>query len=432
MIYLTEKHILIFLLQIFILLTSARIIGEAFRRRGFPPVVGEILVGILLGPTILGRFSPHIYSFIFPPDRIQQDMLETVSWLGIFFLLLATGFEVEISTVKRQVSPALKIGVVGVLVPLLLGILAFWWLPDYYLGEKATRMVFVLFLATSASISAISIMARLLYDLKILKTDLGLSIISAYTVNDILGWLIFTLVLGFAVKMRVEIHRVIGSILGVILFGGFSLTWGRKLVSRLALFIKEKELPHPATMLAFITVLGLFCGLVTQWMGIHAILGFFLAGVMVGSTPEITERTREIISQMIMAVFVPIFFATIGLKVDFLKNLDLFLIGVFTIIALGGKFIGALIGACWSKFSSFDSLSVGMAFLPGGAMEVVLGIVALEYQIITPSVFVAIVFSALFSSLLVGPALSWSLQRRKWIDISRLSLIHISEPTRPY
>ena len=178
------------------------------------------------------------------------------------------------------------------------------------------------------------------------------------------------------------------------------------------------NLPHPATVLTFISCLGMLCGAITQWIGIHSILGFFLAGIMAGNTSEISEREREIISQMVHSVFVPIFFATIGLKVDFIRNLDPLLVIIFTAVAVGGKFIGAWAGAFFAKMPKPDSLSVGIAFIPGGAMEIIIGLLALEIDLISETGFVAIVFAALSSSILVGPLLSWSIGRRRRLDIA--------------
>ncbi len=128
--YLSEEHILLFLLQMFLLLTVAKILGERFYRWGYPALTGEVLTGILLGPTILGRALPELQTLIFPTDMIQQNMLETVSWIGVLFLLLSTGFEVSISTVWKQGRKSLTIGTVGVLIPIVLGCAVFWWFPE--------------------------------------------------------------------------------------------------------------------------------------------------------------------------------------------------------------------------------------------------------------------------------------------------------------
>ncbi len=130
--YISEEHIILFLLQLFLLLTVAKILGERFSRWGYPALAGEVLTGILLGPTILGRVWPDVQIQLFPQEQIQQNMLETVSWIGVLFLLLATGFEVNISTVWKQGKKSLTIGTVGVLIPIILGCALFWWFPECY------------------------------------------------------------------------------------------------------------------------------------------------------------------------------------------------------------------------------------------------------------------------------------------------------------
>jgi len=420
--YLDESNLLIFLVQILVLLTTAKILGELCQRRGIPALAGEILTGILLGPTILGRALPALEAQLFPIDLVQQNMLETVSWFGVLFLLLATGFEVNISTVWKQGKTCLIIGVVGVAVPMLVGCTAFWWLPPNYWGANADHITFTLFLATAASISAITVIAKVLHDLDILKSDLGLMTLSAFIVNDVLGWMVFTFVLGVAVSGQESSQNVWRVLYEIVLFGTVCLTVGSKIVGAITVRLQRSSLPQPATTLTFICCLGLLCGALTQWTGIHAILGFLLAGIMAGNTPEISEKTRQIISQMIHAIFVPIFFAGIGLKVDFLHNFDLPLAALVTVVAMGGKFTGAWVGGGLAGLSKRDAFSIGIAHIPGGATEIILGMLALKMKLISDDVFVAIVFAALASSIIVGPLLSWSIRRRAAVDVGGLLL----------
>ena len=380
--YLSEEHILIFLVQIFILLSTAKIVGYQFQRWGFSTLAGEILTGIFLGPTIFGRFLPGLHSVIFPKELIQQNMLETVSWIGVLFLLLATGFEINLSSAWKQGKSAFSIGFIGVLIPFILGIAVFWWLPQKYWGSNANHLTFTLFLSIAASISALAVIARILHDLEILKSDLWLTTLSGFVVNDLIGWLIFAFVLSFTSKNQSGISAALFPFIEIILFGGFCLTIGSKFVGLITKYIKKINLPYPASVLSFITCLAVLCGIITQWIGVHAILGFFLAGIMAGNTSEISERTREILSQMVHSVFVPIFFASIGLKVDFILNIDYNLVIIFTAVAIGGKFIGAWTGAFSSQMSRSDSLSIGIAFIPGGAMEIILGLLALEIGLV--------------------------------------------------
>ncbi len=420
--YLDETHIFTFLIQVLTLLVVAKLLGELFRRWGFPAMVGEILTGIVLGPTLLGRATPVFHGMLFPADPVQQTMLDTVSWFGVLFLLLVTGFEVSLKTVWQQGKATLKIGVVGVLTPLVIGVLSFWWLPPLYWGSAANRFTFSLYMATAAAISAIPVIAKVLHDLKILKSDLGLITLSAFTVNDVLGWLIFAFILGLVSQTQAGLEGVLRVFFESILFGTVCLTVGSSLVGRITRKLKVSTLPHPATTLTFISCLGLFCGIITHWIGVHAILGFFLAGIMVGNTHEISERSREIISQMVHAVFVPIFFATIGIKIDFLRNLDPLLVTVFTAVAIGGKYIGAWLGGKWARLSKEDSIALGIAHIPGGAMEIVIGLLALELQLISEISFVAVVFAALFSSVMVGPLLAWSMKQRREVEVSNFLL----------
>lgn len=415
--YLSEEHILLFLVQILILLTTAKVVGSLFMKWGFPALAGEIITGIILGPSILGRMFPVFHAALFPRELVQQNMLETVSWIGVLFLLLATGFEVSLSSAFKQGKAAFSIGIIGVVVPFIIGMVSFWWIPEVYRGPAASHLTFTLFMSTAASISAIAVIARILHDLEILKSDLGLATLSGFIINDLLGWLVFAFVLGFVSQNQIHTTGTLRTFFEVILFSVVCLTIGSKIVGYITRQLNRMSLPHPATVLTFISCLALLCGAITQWIGIHAILGFFLAGIMAGNATEISERSREIISQMVHAVFVPIFFASIGLRVDFIQNLDLLLVSVFTTVAVGGKFIGAWIGACGARLSRADSLSVGIAFIPGGAMEIILGMLALEIGLITETGFVAIVFAALFSSILVGPLFAWSLKRRQAVDI---------------
>ncbi|MBD3320989.1 MAG: hypothetical protein GF350_07855 [Chitinivibrionales bacterium] len=420
--YLSEEHILLFLMQLCIMLAMAKIVGGLFIHWGLPALAGEILTGILLGPTVFGRVFPGVYGSLFPQELIQQNMLETVSWIGVLFLLLATGFEVSLSSAWKQGKAAFMVGVIGVAIPFAIGVSVFWWLPDHYQGESTDRITFTLFLSTAASISAIAVIARILHDLEILKSDVGLATLSGFVVNDLMGWLIFAFVLGFAAQHQSTAPGIIHTLFEVILFGTICLTLGSRIVGWITRHLKQLDLPHPATVLTFISCLGMLCGAITQWIGIHAILGFFLAGVMAGNAQEISEREREIISQMVHSVFVPVFFVSIGLKVDFLRNFDFLLAGLFTAVAVGGKLLGAWTGAIAAKMSREDSLFVGIAFTPGGEMEVVLGLLALELGIITETVFVAVVFAALSSSVTVGPLCAWSLKRRRLVDIGEFLL----------
>ena len=165
--YLNEEHIFTFLVEIFVLLGLAKGLGEVFRRFKQPTLTAELLVGILLGPTLLGRFFPEFQQLLFPQEPLQRTMLETVSWFGVLFLLLETGLEIDFSSAWRQRGEALKIALSDIIIPMILASTVFTFLPDSYLPNPDQRLPFVLFMATVMTISAMPIAARALHDLKL-------------------------------------------------------------------------------------------------------------------------------------------------------------------------------------------------------------------------------------------------------------------------
>lgn len=272
-------------------------------------------------------------------------------------------------------------------------------------------------MATVMTISAMPITARALHDLKLSKSDLGFLIMSALSVNDIIGWLIFTIVLGIFTQTSFNLGGSLIIFFSTIAFTVFCLSWGRRFADYVISKINSNRLPEPSTSLTFICLLGFLCGAITQKFGIHALFGFFLAGIIAGEARALSERTRQIISQMVYALFVPIFFVNIGLKVDFYANFDLFLVSLLSVIGISARFIGAWFGVNLTKVDRTNRLAIAIAHIPGGVMEIVVALLALEYKLITEPVFVAIVFSAVISSVILGPWLSYAINKRKQIAI---------------
>lgn len=410
--YLGEHHIFLFLAQVFVLLLCARGLGELFQRWNQPALTAEILVGVVLGPTILGRFLPEWHQALFPSDVAQQNMLETVAWLGVLFLLLETGLEIDFSIAWRRRGSALMIALADIAVPMLTAFVAVFFLPDRYLVRPDQRLVFCLFMATVMTISALPVAARMLHDLKLLKTDMGFLIMSALAVNDIVGWVLFTIILGTFTRASVETGQVLLVFAGTVGFSALALTVGRRLSTRLFETIKRCNLSEPGASLTATCLLGLLFGALTQKIGIHALFGFFLAGVVAGEARDLTEDTRRVISQMVHAVFVPLFFANIGLKIDFAASFDVGLVALLCIAGISGRYAGAWIGVSLSAVPRMNRDLISIAHTPGGMMEVVVALLALESGLITQTVFVAIVFSAIFSSAIMGPWMARALARR--------------------
>ncbi|MGB3241606.1 MAG: cation:proton antiporter [Candidatus Omnitrophota bacterium] len=415
--YLNEQNIFLFLVQVGILLACARGLGELFRKWKQPALTAEILVGVLFGPTIFGRFFPTVHGYIFPADVIQINMLETVAWVGILFFLLKTGLEIDFSSAWRQRGDALKISIADLILPMLIAFIPCLFLPQEYMADPGQRIIFALFLATIMTISALPVTARVLEDLKLYKTDVGYLIMSALSVNDLLGWVLFTLILGFFADANIAITKIAVVLTATIGFSGLCLTYGRNFIDKVITKIKEVNLPEPGTSLTFISLMGIVCGAITLKIGIHALFGFFLAGVMAGEAKALSEKTRHVISQMVHAIFIPLFFASVGLKIDFFKNFDIFLVIFILIIGVVGRFIGAWVGVLLTGKYKPNRYLISLAHTPGGEMQIVVGLLALEYGLITQQVFVAVVFGAVVSSVILGPLMSYALKKRKQINI---------------
>ena len=417
--HLTEGHLAVFLLQLLLLLGLARGLGWLFQRIGQPSLVGEILAGVILGPTLLGRVAPELRMVLFPDSALQYALLDAVAWIGLLLLLLSAGLEVDVSVAWRQRGPAVKIAVTDIVLPMIVAFIPAILLPDRYVPEGTSRLLMALFLATVMTISALPVTLKALYDLDLLKSDLGLLTLSALTINDIVGWVLFTLVLGFATHASPNLGHMLLVVVGTLAFAGFCVVLGRRWVGACIEHLQRSRLTDAGVMLTFIFCLGLLCGAITQWMGIHALFGLFLAGIMAGGTPALSERTRGVIEQMVHALFVPVFFASIGLQLDFVKHFDLMLALLFTVVGIGGRYYGAWVGARTTPLSKWDRVTVAIAHTPGGAMEMIVALIALQSGLITMPVFVAVVFSALVSSALLGPWLAWSIRRRGVVDLRR-------------
>ena len=417
--YLDESLILLFLVQLFVLLLCARGLGELFRRWKQPALTAELLVGIILGPTILGRFLPGLHHVLFPADAIQQSMLETVAWLGVLFMLLDNGLEIDFSIAWRQRGSALVIALSDIIVPMVVAFVPLIFLPDAFLADPSRRVLFGLFMATVMTISAMPVSARCLHDLNLLKTDLGFLTMSALAVNDIVGWVLFAIILGLFTQGAAAPVAVLLVFAGTLGFSVLALTLGRPFSARIFDALKAREFPEPASSLTVTLLLGLLFGAITQKLGVHALFGFFLAGIVAGEARSLAEDTRRVISQMVYSLFVPLFFVNIGLKIDFFASFHLGLVLLISVVGIGGRYLGAWLGVSLTRQPRANRNLISIAHTPGGMMEIVVALLAFDANLITAPIFVAIVFSAVFSSVVMGPWMGRALARRRAVSPAR-------------
>jgi len=407
----TEHNLTLFLIQFGLLLGICKTAGYFFEKMKQSSVTAEILVGLILGPSILGRISPDFQSMLFPSEEVQRSMLETIAWVGSFFLLMETGLEVNFARIWKQKAQALKISVSDLIIPVLISFIPMYLLPDRYLAVPEQRTLFALFLSVIMTISAMPETIRGLKDLNILKTDVGFLIISALTINDIVGWVVFTIILGMFAHGTLELGYVSRLVLMTVGFTVLSLSLVRGIVERSVTFLHKKMDGSSGIKVTFIILLGVFFGALTLKIGIHALFGFFIAGVVLGEATHITEKDRFVVNRLVYSIFVPIYFASIGLFLDFFSNFDLYLTLLMLVVGVTGRFAGAWIGAKWGKQDKSDVLTIAISHTPGGQMHIVVGMLAFSLGLISTQVLVAIISSAVISTIIFGPWLSITISK---------------------
>lgn len=393
------------------MLIAGRLMAEVARKFKQPAVVGEIIAGILLGPTILGMISPESFEMIFPSTE-SALVLDGFVQVAVVMLLFVAGLEVDLHIVLQQGRQAAFTSLFGLIIPFLFGFALPYLFPDFFgYADETKRLAFALFMGTSMAITALPVIARILMDLGIFKTPMGMLIISSAMINDLIGWLIFSVVLGMIGKGHQNIS-LFNTVMLTIGFTVIMLTIGRGLINR-ALPWVNKKLAWPGGLLSLSLASCFIAAAFTEFIGIHAIFGAFILGVALGDSEHMSERAKEIIHQFINNIFAPLFFVAIGLRVNFLVNFDLMLTLAILVIAFAGKIIGSGYGTRLGGFSWRESLAAGFGMNARGAMEIILGLIALENGLINEKVFVSLVIMALVTSMTSGPLMKWSLSR-KW------------------
>jgi Kef-type K+ transport system membrane component KefB/mannitol/fructose-specific phosphotransferase system IIA component (Ntr-type) len=404
-----EHDVLVFLLSLAVLLSAARVLGELARRLGFPLVFGELASGILLGPTVLGRAAPHAQSWLFP-GGVPAYMLAGYTNVAVVLLLVVAGLEVNLGIVRRRGRSALFTSLMGLAMPIAGGILLGVLLPDSDLVRPDHRTIFALFMGVALSISALPVIAKTLLDLGLFKTDVGLLVMAAAMIDDLVGWLAFSVLLGPMQGGVANLGAMMHSVSLTLGFVLVALIAGRPLLGRLIVRLQADRHTGPRRVLSLIVLLALFGAAFTQGIGIHAVFGGFVVGVVVGDTPQLKERTRVIVHDFVTNIFAPVFFAGLGLRADFVKSFDLRLCVLVFLVASIAKIGGCALGSRVGGLRWRPAAAVGFGLNSRGAMEIILALLALEAGLLREQVFVALVVMALATSLISGPAMKWLLR----------------------
>lgn len=394
-----------YLLALALLLGIARGMGDVCRRLGFPAVVGELMTGLVMGKTLLGRVSPAAYAWLFPEGH-AATLLSGYTTVGVTLLLVVAGLEIDLSVVRRSGRVVILTALFGLVIPFALGLGAGMFLPDADLADPSRRAIHAAFLGIALSISALPVIAKTLLDLGLMKTDFGLFVLSAAVIDDLCGWIAFSvLARAFRGSTEAGLKGVGLSTLFTIGFVGLVLLIVRPLADRIFARFEVQE-HSQGRMLSLVMVLALLGAAATQALGMHAVFGGFVVGIAIGDSSRLREHTRQILHDFVMAVFTPVFFATIALRFDFAASFDARLVALVLTIACVAKIAGAATGARLAGIAWRQATAIGFGLNSRGAMEILLALIALEAGIIGRRMFVALVVMAIVTSLLSGPALA--------------------------
>ncbi len=408
----SDHDVLIFLLSLAALLASARMLGELGRLVGLPLVVGEIGAGILLGPTALGRISPRSQAWLFPSGT-PQSMIGAYTSVAVVLLLVVVGVEVDLRVVRRRGRSALLTGVLGVLLPMASGVALGFSLPSSDLVDPSRRAVVAMLLGVALSISALPVIAKTLLDLGLFKSRVGLLVMAAAMIDDVIGWLALSLLLGPLRGKGVDLPSFARTAVFAALFAAAMLVVGRRLIegALARLEVASTSAAGTGRVLSLVILLALFGAAATHALGLHAVFGGFVVGLTVGRSARVRERTRMAIEDFVVNVFAPVFFASIGLRFDFVQAFDLRLCALVFVVATVPKLVGCATGARIGGMQWRQAAAVGFGMNARGAMGIILAEIAHGSGLLKDQMFVALVVMSLLTSLTSGPAMKWLLYR---------------------
>jgi len=419
-----HSDILILLFQLFLLLLFARVFGELFQRMGQPTVVGEILAGVVLGPSLLGA-TPFFSDLMIVQSTNGTNLLEVVSLMGAMLLLLITGLETDLALIKHHSRSAFGTAIGGLILPLILGFGFCFLIPDSLLVDPAQRIVFSLFLATSISVSAIPVIAKVLIDLNLIRRDIGQITIAAGMIDDTAAWILLSIVLGLIEFGVVTAQNVLFSVGKVLLFLSVSFVAGKWIAAKVVSFAQNSI----KSRYKFLTILILFSfgfGAIAQSLRLEAVLGAFIAGIIFSRIPAVPKEAIDRIESFTFGIFAPIFFAAAGLKVSLepLLNPELLIIGIgLIVIATLSKVAGAYMGARWvGRSDHWTALSFGAGLNARGAIQIIVATIGLSFGIISQEIFSLIIIMAVVTSIMAPFMLRYTLKKVKPKDeeIARL------------
>jgi len=399
------KHPLgVLIIQIVSIIAFSRIFGYLFNKIGQPTVIGEIVAGIILGPSFLGLFFPSVSAFIFPPDSLIT--LQFLSQIGLILFMFLVGMELDLKVLKKSAGIAVIVSHASIIIPYLLGVILSYFLYTKYAPSNIPFVAFALFMGIAMSITAFPVLARIIQERGLTKTQLGSLALTCGAIDDITAWCILAAVIAI-----VKTGSLVNSLFTIglaILYVNIMIFVIQPFLRKIGTVYISKE-TLSKTVLAFIFFILFLSAYITELIGLHALFGAFLAGVIMPHASEFKKHMVEKIEDVSLVLLLPLFFAFTGLRtqIGLLNESNMWLVCLAVIaVAILGKFGGTTIVARFGGMTWKDSFSLGALMNTRGLMELIVLNIGYDLGILSPEIFAIMVLMALATTFMTGPALS--------------------------
>ncbi len=391
------------LVQIIVIMGAARSFGIFISKFSQPPVIGEILAGILLGPSLLGLFFPEFSALLFPEHSFAN--LHFLSQIGLILFMFVVGMELDYDKLKKQSKASMVISHISIIFPFFLGTLLAYVIYPSFVTEDISFTAFALFIGITMSITAFPVLARILKDRNLTKTSYGAMSLTCAAADDATAWYILAIVI--SVSTSTNLLMSVLMFIPIVLYVAFMLFVVKPFLKNLGSKLVDDSLDMKITTIVLVVLLS--SALATELLGIHALFGAFLAGVIMPSSreSEIKERIAPRLEYVSLLVLLPLFFALTGLRTQINLLSSEHWVVCFAIIAVAviGKFIGSTVASRLMGISWRDSFAIGALMNTRGLMELVVLNIGYELGILSPILFTMFVIMALVTTFMTGPIL---------------------------
>ncbi|MDU1890873.1 MAG: cation:proton antiporter [Dysgonomonas sp.] len=397
--------IAVLLLQIVVILLAVRIFGWICQKIGQPTVVGEIFAGIVLGPSLLGLYFPQISEFLFPESSLST--IEFLSQIGLVLFMFIVGMELNLKTIKNKANDALIISHISIIVAFAFGVISAYFLFGKFTYNNTIFLPFALFMGIAMSIAAFPVMARIIHEREMNKTSLGAMIITCAAIDDITAWCLLAAVI--AIVKAGSVASAVYTILLALLYVLIMFRVVRPFLKRISELQTSSRIISQSAIGIFFLILFL-SAYATEVIGIHALFGAFIAGVVMPTNIHFRNLMTEKIEDVALVLLLPLFFVYTGLRthIGLLNEPGLWVIcGGLVILAIVGKLFSSAFAARYIGYRWKDSLIIGSLMNTRGLIQLVVLNIGLDLGILTPKVFVMMVVVALITTFMTSPLLSF-------------------------